>query len=156
MSYTDDAVKAKLSALNETQDSIVTVAQWIMFHRYVDKLRVTSKNESAKCPLIRRYADRTAQLWLTRIKDSGSNKRLNLIYLVNEVAQQSKARKKDDFLIAFSPMIPEASAIAYRGATHEVQTRLRRVFEVWRQRQIFEVPIQDAVEARINGTSREQ
>ena len=35
MSYTDDAVLAKLSTLVETQDSIVTVAQWIMFHRYV-------------------------------------------------------------------------------------------------------------------------
>jgi len=34
MSYTDDAVKAKLSALNESQEAIVTVAQWIMFHRY--------------------------------------------------------------------------------------------------------------------------
>ena len=34
MSYTDDAVLAKLSALNETQESIVTVAQWVMFHRY--------------------------------------------------------------------------------------------------------------------------
>ena len=33
MAYTDDAVKAKLSALNETQESIVTVAQWLMFHR---------------------------------------------------------------------------------------------------------------------------
>lgn len=36
MSYTDDALRAKLSALNETQDSIVTVAQWVIFHRYVD------------------------------------------------------------------------------------------------------------------------
>ena len=35
MSYTDDGVLAKLSALNETQESIVTVAQWVMFHRYV-------------------------------------------------------------------------------------------------------------------------
>jgi hypothetical protein len=35
MAYTDDAVLAKLSALNETQESIVTVAQWVMFHRYV-------------------------------------------------------------------------------------------------------------------------
>lgn len=35
MAYSDDAVKAKLSALNETQESIVTVAQWIMFHRYM-------------------------------------------------------------------------------------------------------------------------
>ena len=34
MAYNDDAVLAKLSALNETQESIVTVAQWVMFHRY--------------------------------------------------------------------------------------------------------------------------
>lgn len=37
MAYTDDAVLAKLSALNETQESIVTVAQWVMFHRYETK-----------------------------------------------------------------------------------------------------------------------
>lgn len=67
-----------------------------------------------------------------------------------EVAQQSKARKKDDFLIAFSPVIAEATATAYKGATNEVQQKLRRVVEVWRQRQIFEVPIQDAIESRID------
>ncbi|ESZ89818.1 hypothetical protein SBOR_9796 [Sclerotinia borealis F-4128] len=129
MAYNDDAVLAKLSALNETQESIVTVAQWIMFHR--------------------RFADRTGQLWLQKLKDSGSNKRLNLVYLANEVAQQSKARRKDDFLIAFSPVIAEATATAYKGATSDVQNKLKRVVEVWRQRQIFEIPIQDAVEARI-------
>ncbi|KAI9879784.1 MAG: hypothetical protein M1830_007226 [Pleopsidium flavum] len=130
MAYTDDAVKAKLSALNETQESIVTVAQWVMFHR--------------------RHADRTGQLWLQRLKDSGANKRLNLIYLANEVAQQSKARRKDDFLIAFSPIIADATATAYKGATNEVQQKLRRVVEVWRQRQIFELPIQEAIETRID------
>ena len=71
----------------------------------------------------RRHADKTGALWLQRLKDSGTGKRLNLIYLANgtwthakifasnsnaynlsEVAQQSKARKKDDFLIAFSPV----------------------------------------------------
>src|SRR3569833_304400 len=36
MAYTDDAVLAKLSALNESHDSIANAAQWIMFHRYVD------------------------------------------------------------------------------------------------------------------------
>ncbi|KAM0800918.1 RNA polymerase II-binding domain-containing protein [Usnea florida] len=132
MAYTDDAVKAKLSALNESQESIVTVAQWVMFHR--------------------RHADRTATLWLQRLKDSGSNKRLNLVYLANEVAQQSKARRKDDFLIAFSPIIAEATAIAYKGATNEVQQKLRRSVEVWRQRLIFEPTILEAIEARIDGT----
>lgn len=68
-----------------------------------------------------------------------------------EVAQQSKARRKDDFLIAFSPVIAEATATAYKGATNEVQSKLKRVVEVWRQRTIFEAPIQDAIEARIEG-----
>jgi hypothetical protein len=70
---------------------------------------------------------------------------------VIEVAQQSKARRKDDFLIAFSPVIAEATATAYKGATNEVQQKLRRVVEVWRARQIFETPIQDAIETRIDG-----
>ncbi|KKZ59977.1 hypothetical protein EMCG_00819 [[Emmonsia] crescens] len=131
MSYTDDAVKAKLSALNETQESIVTVAQWVMFHR--------------------RHADRTAQLWLQKLRDSNPPKRLNLIYLANaEVAQQSKAKRKQDFLIAFSPIIADATAIAFKGASNDIQRKLRRVIEVWRQRNIFEEPIQQAVENRVD------
>lgn len=63
MAYTDDAVRAKLSALNETQESIVTVAQWVMFHR--------------------RHADRTGIIWLQKLKEAGASKRLNLIYLAN-------------------------------------------------------------------------
>jgi len=74
-----------------------------------------------------------------------------MTYGVVEVAQQSKARRKDDFLIAFSPVIAEATATAYKGATNEVQQKLRRVVEVWRQRQIFEIPIQEAIESRIDG-----
>ncbi|KAH8908789.1 DUF618-domain-containing protein [Coniochaeta sp. PMI_546] len=129
MAYTDDAVLAKLSALNESHDSIATAAQWIMFHR--------------------RHADRTVQLWLQRLKDSPSPKRLNLIYLANEVAQQTKARHKEDFVLAFSPVLAEATATAYKGATSDVQNKLRRVVQVWRERNIFELPIQDAIEARL-------
>ncbi|KAL1296625.1 hypothetical protein AAFC00_000113 [Neodothiora populina] len=130
MAYADDGVRAKLSALNETQDSIVSVAQWVMFHR--------------------RHADRTAELWLERLKESNTSKKLNLIYLANEVVQQSKARKKEDFLLAFSPIIADAAATAYKGSTQEVQLKIRRVVEVWRQRGIFETAIQDAVEKRID------
>ncbi|KAI1112604.1 RNA polymerase II-binding domain-containing protein [Nemania sp. NC0429] len=129
MAYNDDAVLAKLSSLSETQDSIVSVAQWIMFYR--------------------RHADRTVQLWLQKLKDSSSHKRLNLIYLANEVAQQSKVRRKEEFLVSFSPAVAEAVAVAYKGAPHDVQQRIRRVVDVWRERGVFEGPIQQAVEARI-------
>ncbi|KAG2170181.1 hypothetical protein VTO58DRAFT_101137 [Aureobasidium pullulans] len=130
MAYADDAVRAKLSALNETQDSIVSVAQWIIFHR--------------------RHADRTAELWLERLKDSNPPKKLNLIYLANEVVQQSKARKKDDFLVAFSPIIAEATSLAYKSGTQDTGGKIKRVVEVWRQRNIFDLAIQDATEKRIH------
>ncbi|KAM5356387.1 hypothetical protein ACJ41O_003033 [Fusarium nematophilum] len=134
MAYNDDSVLARLSSLNESHDSIATAAQWIMFHR--------------------RHADRTVQLWVQRLKDSSSTKRLSLIYLANEVAQQSKIRHKDDFIIAFSPVVAEAVTIAYKGAPAELQTKLKRVVDVWKDRAIFEVPIQQAVEARIEELDR--
>ncbi|KAI0169466.1 DUF618-domain-containing protein [Hypoxylon sp. FL1284] len=129
MAYTDDAVLSKLSALSETSDSIVSVGQWIMFHR--------------------RHADRTVQLWFQRLKDSTSHKRLNLIYLANEVAQQTKARRREDFVVAFSPIMAEAVATAYKGATTEIQQRIQRVVDVWRDRNIFEEPILEAMYTRI-------
>ncbi|KJZ75677.1 hypothetical protein HIM_04834 [Hirsutella minnesotensis 3608] len=129
MAYNDDSVLARLSSLNESHDSIATAAQWIMFHR--------------------RHADRTVQLWVQRLKDSSSTKRLSLVYLANEVVQQSRIRHKEDFVIAFSPVIAEATAIAYRGAPAEIQAKLRRVIDVWKDRSIFEGPIQAAIETRL-------
>lgn len=71
--------------------------------------------------------------------------------LFPEVAQQTKARHKEDFVVAFSPVLAEATATAYKGATSDIQNKLRRVVQVWRERNIFEQPIQDAIEARIQG-----
>jgi regulator of Ty1 transposition protein 103 len=94
------------------------------------------------------------QIWLQRLKDSPSPKRLNLIYLANEVTQQSKARKKEDFVVAFAPIIAEATSTAYKGAPSELQGKLRRVIDVWKDRSIFEAPIQAAIESRIEGEPR--
>ncbi|KAH8153115.1 uncharacterized protein LAJ45_02702 [Morchella importuna] len=129
-SYNDEQVLSKLSALNETQEGIMTAAQWIMFHR--------------------RSAKRTAELWLQRLKESTAHKKLNLIYLANEVVQQSKARRKIDFVVAFSPIIPEACEIAYKGAPPEIQNKIKRVIQVWRERSIFEVVTQGTIEKRLD------
>ncbi|KIX06003.1 uncharacterized protein Z518_03977 [Rhinocladiella mackenziei CBS 650.93] len=130
MSFTDEALKAKLSTLNETQDSIVSVSQWIMFHK--------------------RHADRIANYWLTRLRDSPPPKRLNFIYLVNDIVQNARARKRTEFPDAFSPLMPEAIQTAYRSSPAEIQTKIRRVIEVWRTRNVFETPIQEAIESRVD------
>jgi regulator of Ty1 transposition protein 103 len=73
-------------------------------------------------------------------------------YTFTEVAQQSRIRHKEDFIIAFSPVMAEATAAAYKGAPTDVQTKIRRVVDVWRDRTIFERPIQEAIDSRLNGT----
>ncbi|EMC94058.1 hypothetical protein BAUCODRAFT_53492, partial [Baudoinia panamericana UAMH 10762] len=136
MAYSPEAVRAKLTSLNETQDSIVATSQWLLFHR--------------------RHAPSTAQLWLAHLQTPTLTpaKRLNLIYLVNEVVQQSRARGKTDFVLAFEPIIAEATASAYKGANESVQGKIGRVVEVWRQRGVFERTILDAVEARLEEVRR--
>lgn len=117
MAYDRDIVLSKLSSLVDTQESIVTTSQWIMFHR--------------------RQAQQTAELWLQRLRDTPLHKRLTLIYLVNEVVQQSKARGKTEFVNAFEGIIVESLEVSYKGASVEVQQKLKRVADVWRHRSTF-------------------
>lgn len=134
---------------------------------------------------IRRHAERTAQLWLQKLRDSPSPKRLNLIYLANgtinpnlstlpaptnglsrgrtAIARTTQGRFPHCLLARESltqyhqaqtnhnQIIAEATATAYKGASNDIQQKIRRVVEVWRQRSIFELPIQEAVEARVDG-----
>lgn len=134
MAFTEDSLKAKLSSLNETQEAISTVGQWILFHR--------------------RHAERIAQVWLQRMRESTPNKKLVLIYLANEITQTSKMRKKEEFLRAYEPILAEATTIAYRGSPHEIQNKIRRVVEVWRQRQIFNQAVQQNVERSLDEIDR--
>ncbi|CAN9463465.1 unnamed protein product [Alternaria alternata] len=134
MAFTEDSLKAKLSSLNETQDAISTVGQWILFHR--------------------RHAERIAQVWLQRMKEVPPNKKLVLIYLANEITQTSKMRKKEEFLRAYEPILAEGTTVAYKGSPHEIQNKIRRVVEVWRQRNIFNQAVQQAVERSIDDVDR--
>ncbi|KAJ4290287.1 hypothetical protein N0V90_010503 [Kalmusia sp. IMI 367209] len=134
MAFTEDSLKAKLSSLNETQDSISSVGQWILFHR--------------------RHAEKIAHLWSQRVKDSTPNKKLTLVYLANEIIQQSKIRKKDEFLKAFDPIIAGGTTSAYKGSPPEIQSKIRRVVDVWKQRQIFRPQIQDEIERSLEDIDR--
>jgi hypothetical protein len=53
--------------------------------------------------------------------------------------------------VAFSPVIAEATATAYKGAPSDIQQRIRRVVDVWKERHVFEEPIQAAIETRMEG-----
>lgn len=50
-------------------------------------------------------------------------------------------------------IIAEGTALAYKGASGDIQQKIRRVIEVWRGRQIFDQPVQEAVEGKVDGTA---
>jgi len=46
--------------------------------------------------------------------------------------------------------------LAYRGSTTEVQNKLRRVFNVWRERGVFEPVILGEIDRRLDGIPQER
>lgn len=73
---------------------------------------------------------------------------------MNDIVQNARARKRSEFPDAFSPLLPEAIQTAYRSSPPEIQSKIRRVVEVWRTRNVFETPILQAIEARVDEIDR--
>jgi regulator of Ty1 transposition protein 103 len=79
---------------------------------------------------------------------------ISIAHVYAEIVQQSKIRKKPEFVDAYSPLIAEATTAAYKGSSSDVQQKIRRVIEVWRQRQIFDPQIQEAIEKQVDEVDR--
>ncbi|QSL65669.1 hypothetical protein MERGE_002982 [Pneumocystis wakefieldiae] len=115
---TPDLIRSKFAALNSgSQEEITSVSSWVLFHR--------------------RSAKQIVETWMQSLRDASGLRKLNLIYLANDVTQQSKARKREEFVNAFSTVIAEAMENAYRHGTQDVQNRLKHVVNVWEQRNVF-------------------
>lgn len=123
MSFSVDSLTSKLSALNESQDSIVSVSQWIQFHR--------------------RNSGPIARTWHDYLRNIPLKRKLAMVYLANDVVQQSKAKKREDFIDAFSNVIVDGIVSTYREGSTDLRGKIRRVIEVWDQRQVFRRDIID-------------
>lgn len=77
-----------------------------------------------------------------------------LLYLANDVCQQCRARKREEFLREFGAAMPSALEEAVPTMTPELQAKVRRVVDVWRQRSIFEPDTLKAIEARVRTTGK--
>jgi hypothetical protein len=69
-----------------------------------------------------------------------------------EIVQQSKIRKKEEFLRAFDPIVVGGSTLAYKSSPSDIQSKMRRVFEVWKSRQVFRPQIIEELERGLDGT----
>jgi regulator of Ty1 transposition protein 103 len=119
----------------------------------------------------RRYAAQTAQSWarylskgtlkgldvnllLSNFFLAPNNKKIPLIYLANEVVQQSRARRKDEFITAFATVLPNSLEQVYTEATVDSKNKIKRVVQVWGQRQVFPKDVLEDIDSRISESKR--
>lgn len=124
MSYSEETLLKKFDGLEETQDSIVSTSQWVLFYyRYADKIAVQWEKYIATCP---------------------KHKKLALVYLVNDVVQQSRSRKKTEFIEAFGQVFSNALTKAYAEVPPATQKKFEKIIRVLNDRNIFATPLKIA------------
>ncbi|SCV05570.1 LANO_0H10396g1_1 [Lachancea nothofagi CBS 11611] len=119
MSFSEDQFVSKLNALDETQESIVSASKWLL-------TQYKEVNQIAHC-------------WKRFVIKPTINTRRKLlaIYLANDVIQQAKHKRVGDFGTAFGAIMPEVLGEVYPGLNKEMRKKVRRVVDIWKQRQVF-------------------
>lgn len=120
MSFSPENFTRKLDALLETQDLIVLISQWVLFHH--------------------RHAAQLCQLWAQYVLlgQHPPRKQLSLLYLCNDVVQQARHKRKPEFAASFAPILPEVLHRVYKEVDVSTQPKIERLISVWSQRSIFD------------------
>ena len=121
MSFSPSVLAKKLLSLQETQDSIVTISQWVLFHQ--------------------RHSKEAASTWATYITEDpdarSSKKRLSLLYLCNDVVQQARHKRKQEFIDEFAAVLPGVLMKIYASLDPTIQPKVGRLIGVWEQRHVL-------------------
>ena len=143
---TKDLVIGKLDTLVNTQDSINATSgnfcilsqtffssfflAWLLFHR--------------------RRLDFVGPIWLDLVKAGDFNKRLLLLYVANDVMQKGKIKGQDDVIDAFSPFLADAMEMAMEAAKDEEKEKVKRLCNVWRDREVVSIEVLNEIQRRLN------
>lgn len=125
MSFSADIFRNKLDLLQETQDSIVSISQWVLFHH--------------------RRAKELCQIWSDYILSSTQpvalRKKLSLLYLCNDVVQQARHKRKPEFIELFAACLPQVFNTIYSTTDDTIKPKYDRLISVWEQRGIFSASV---------------
>ncbi|CAG8554313.1 612_t:CDS:2 [Cetraspora pellucida] len=128
--YTEEVLISKLNKLVDTQESISLLSQWFMYHR--------------------RHVATSVDIWNRELRKASSARKLSFIYLCNDVCQNSR-RKGLEFTQEFKKVLPDAMEHTYRHATADVQGIIRRVINIWDEREVFDKDFLDELRRRFTG-----
>ncbi|GBB91820.1 hypothetical protein RclHR1_01920024 [Rhizophagus clarus] len=133
--YSEEVLISKLNKLVDTQESISLLSQWFMYHR--------------------RHVATSVDIWNRELRKASSARKVSFIYLCNDVCQNSR-RKGPEFIREFRKVLPDAIEHTYRHATADVQNKIKRVINIWEEREVFDKDFLNELRKRFTGTNSPQ
>lgn len=102
----------------------------------VDMSQAGIQTASAKLLFWKRSATEVVRSWERAFQRADMDKRLSLIYLVNDVVQTSR-RSGREYTEAFHKALPEAFRHMMKHSDEKVQQKLKKLVLVWRDRNVW-------------------
>jgi len=115
--FAESSLVKKLKELSNAQQSIQTLSLWLIHHR--------------------KHSKTIVQTWYRELEKSKPSKRLTLIYLANDVIQNSK-KKAPEFCKDFAHILPDAFTQASKDADDKMRASLLRVISIWKDRGVYD------------------
>lgn len=115
MVLNEAALLRKLENLENTQESIHTLTQWVLFHE--------------------EYYQGIALLWRSMFLKSEASHKLVLLYSCNDIIQTSRKHTKV-FIESFGKHLKECIAAA-ASVDDSVKGKVKRLLLIWRDRNIY-------------------
>ncbi|KAG2735582.1 hypothetical protein G9P44_001796 [Scheffersomyces stipitis] len=130
MSFSPEILKKKLASLQDTQDSIVSISQWVLFHH---------RHSADSAKFWSQYTLSIPTAASANLKNP-SSKKLSLLYLCNDVVQQARRKRKLEFINDFATVLPAVLRKTFYNVDSATKPKIERLISVWEQRQIFSPP----------------
>lgn len=117
--FTPDSFRTKLDKLLPTQESIETLSHWLLFHH--------------------RHANSAIDTWNQFILQPTLpiDKKLTLLYVMNDVVQKSKRKGQVEFAEGFCSVLDTVLSDPVWKENDPQRQQLMRLISVWGERQIF-------------------
>lgn len=115
--FTEGSLNSRLKELNSSQQSIQTLSLWLIHHR--------------------KYAHTVVKIWSKEILAGLESKQLTLMYLANDIIQNSK-KKGPEYGQEFGKELAKAfKQISLKNCSSKTRQSLTRLLNIWEERGVY-------------------
>uniref|UniRef100_A0A1B6EQD8 CID domain-containing protein n=1 Tax=Cuerna arida TaxID=1464854 RepID=A0A1B6EQD8_9HEMI len=115
--FTESALSKKLDDLNASQQSIQTLSLWLIHHR--------------------KHHEAIVKMWAKEIQKGDEGRQLTLMYLANDVIQNSK-KKGPEYGREFGTVLRKAfEVVGQKMQGEKTKKSINRLLDVWEERGVY-------------------